>query len=244
MHSDCKNCHIKKNINSYKILLDDALTNNINDIQSSSLVDYNNSLENLLFKCITCKNKLKNIHRMNSETFFGCHPSFYYYGYSHLIFNLCMYVSASIANNELVYISMEEHLYISLLEKLEQNNINCSNISFSPVKNLIDVHKSKGLNGLRKTVEEFNEKALTENFNGIRWIGQPTYAIKTTSKRDFLNWEQDLSKALMDTRVSLICIYDYYDFMHEGKVIDEEVIKDSFNTHSFIFSNSALNKGC
>lgn len=36
-----------------------------------------------------------------------------------------------------------------------------------------------------------------EKYSGIRWIGQPSYAIKSTSQNDFLAFETNLTKGMI-----------------------------------------------
>lgn len=153
------------------------------------------------------------------------------------------YIKNAVENNEAVYISMEESLYETLIDILKDNLVNTNGITFSPVKELILSYKAEGAVGLRTKILKCQDEVFAKGFQGIRWIGQPTYAIKTTSREDFLNWEEGLTEALKYTRVSLICIYDYYDCMNESKYIDRKVIVDSLRTHSTIYKHTMLENG-
>lgn len=150
------------------------------------------------------------------------------------------YITHGIKNNEIIHIFMKPALYDRLLNSLRSFGISDEHIKFYSVKELILSNKIDGLDGLKKKIDFFTAEALQKGYNGIRWIGQPTYAIQETSKNDFLNWELNLTEALQNTEISLICIYDYYDYMNDKKIIDERVINESFNTHSHVLNKFYL----
>lgn len=170
----------------------------------------------------------------------GIHSTFYYYGKNHLFTNMIKYIKDGIENNEKIHISMKPDLYEQLIDALRSFGISDEHIKFYSVKELILSNKLHGLDGLKKKVGTFTKEAFQKGYNGIRWIGQPTYAMEETSKDDFLNWELNLTKALENTKVSLICIYDYYDYMNDKEVIDERVIKESLQTHSHVLNKFHL----
>lgn len=161
----------------------------------------------------------------------GMHLAFYYCGISHLLVNLLKHIKAGVKNNELICISCEKDIYTKILEFVEKNDIETSNIKFISGEPLITAHKNGGLTTLKEKQDEYVDMALEKGYSGIRWIGQPTYAIKQTSKRDFLNLEKDLCASLKGGKMSLVCVYDFYDFMNEKKVIDTDVMKNSQITH-------------
>lgn len=99
---------------------------------------------------------------------------------------------------------------------------------------MIRLHKEKGSTELRKMLEVVSEEIATRGFNGVRMIGQPSYAIKLTSEEDFLSFEAELSKSFKDLTASALCLYDFYDYTNGGKVINEKVIRNSFETHTNI----------
>ncbi|NOW24269.1 MEDS domain-containing protein [Clostridium butyricum] len=105
------------------------------------------------------------------------------------------------------------------------------------VKELILGHKKGGFNGLVETAMGILGSSNIEKYNGLRWIGQPSFAIKGTSENDFLEMEEDLNKFIKNMNVALLCVYDAYDYMHKGKIINKKVIEESFKTHSFVLNN-------
>lgn len=53
-----------------------------------------------------------------------------------------------------------------------------------------------------------------------------------------LNWEIDITEAIRNTDFSLICIYNFYDFINHKVYIDRNVIERSLKTHSHLLSKS------
>lgn len=197
-------------------------------------------LDELILECTKCKERTAMIRSIKLDCIWGTHPSMYYYGLEHLIANLYPYIKKGIDKRELIHISMEHHTYIKLLETLKANNLPTEQIEFISVKKLILSYKNGGVNQLKETLENFINNALKRGFTGIRWIGQPTFAVQETSKEDFLNWEKGLTEALKNTKSSLLCIYDAYDYTHKQKFIDDQMLKESFDTHSHILKKSIL----
>lgn len=188
----------------------------------------------------------KKVHKedcfVNLSNVSGIHSTFYYYGKNHLFPNMIKYINCGIKNNEMIYISMKPDLYNELLDNLLSFEISNDNIKFSSVKELIASNKIGGIDGLKEKIRGLSEEILNKGYNGVRWIGQPTYAIEETSKDDFLNWEVNLTESLKNTKASIICIYDFYDYMREKKVIDKQVIDESYNTHSHVLNKFNLKK--
>lgn len=180
---------------------------------------------------------MQHLSKLNLRNVFGTHTTFYYYGEQHLFVNLYFYISEGIKNNELIYVSMEEELYNKLLDFLKTNKIPIENIKFRPVKDLILGHKKGGLNGLKETAIRILENSNIEKYTGLRWIGQPSFAIEGTSQKDFLDMEVELNKFINNMNAALLCVYDVYDYMYNGKVINETVIQESLQAHSFVLNN-------
>lgn len=244
MNFSCNNCDLNYSIESYKEKLNNLIIDKKQNLLDDEVIRLSELIDELVYKCVFCKNKLKVIPslELGLKNIFGTHSTFYYYGNEHLFTSMYSYILEGIKNNEMVYISMEESIYSKLLQFLIRNNVPAQHIKFRPVKELIISNKSGDLKELKKKINEISLENKVKNYNGIRWIGQPTYAIQTTSQKDFLDWEINLSKALNNTNVSLICIYDAYDYMHEEKFINKEVINKSLHTHSYILKNSYLEK--
>lgn len=240
MKSFCDNCSLSSDIEKHRIML-----NNLIDIKNCNLLDeeivsLSQTLDNLVYKCVLCDKSLIDLPKLNLKNIFGTHSTLYYYGKEHLFTNMYFYITEGIKNNEIIYISMQESLYEKLISFLESCGVATINIKFRPVKELIISNKEGGLIELKKRINNILSENKMKKYSGIRWIGQPSYAIKTTSEKDFLDWEINLTEALKNTKASLICIYDAYDCMHNGIFINENVIDKSIKTHSHILKNLGL----
>ncbi|MEA4987325.1 MAG: MEDS domain-containing protein [Anaerovorax sp.] len=238
----CNNCGLNASLEEYRVRLNNTVIEKKDNLIDEELIKLSQLLDDLVYKCISCVNKTNYTSNLGLKDIFGIHSSFYYYGHKHLFTNMFFYITEGIKNNELIYISMQTDLYQELIAFLESKNVCIERIKFRPVKELIMCHKRDGFTGLKDKLDSICVEDAVKEYNGIRWIGQPTYAIQTTSQEDFLEWEIDLSKALENSNVSLICVYDAYDYIVEGKYINEDVIKKSKDTHSYILKDLVLER--
>lgn len=238
----CNTCSLRNYIEEYRIALNNLIAERGQQLLDKEVIDLSQSLDALVYKCIFCNKNMNNISKLDLRNIFGTHSTFYYYGRQHLFSSMYFYITEGINNNEHVYISMEENLYDELITFLKENNVSVEHIEFRPVKELIESNINGGLIQLKKKINDICLENQANKYSGIRWIGQPTYAIQTTSQEFFLNWEINLTEALNNTHASLICIYDAYDYMNKGEFINETVIKQSQNTHSYVLLNSELEK--
>jgi hypothetical protein len=179
---------------------------------------------------------------MNLNYVFGTHSSFFYYGFDHLCINLINYIKKGLENKELVYAYIFPEMYKIIVKFLDNNNINSDNIKFKSLDELILLNSSKGFSEVDKIMSNIISEALSKGFSGVRLINQPSFAIKQTSKQDFLDFEKILTKLFDNKKGSVLCIYDIEDYSHSNNYIDISIIKSSFNTHSHIMSKFELMK--
>lgn len=238
----CDTCDLRNKMENYRLKLNDLILEKKNKLIDEEIVNLSQTLDVLVNKCVFCNRHLNNSFKLNLRNIFGTHSTFYYYGYQHLFNMMYSYIIEGINNNEIIYISMEKYLYSELIDFLKVNGVPVEHIKFMPVKGLIESNAHGGLNELKEKIRNSCLANEVKEYSGIRWIGQPTYAIQTTSQEAFLNWERNLSEALENTNASLICIYDAYDYMNKNEFINEKVIRQSFETHSYILKNTVLEK--
>ena len=237
MKKICDNCKINTRIKEYKEKLNNTIEKRNGNLLDDEVVLSSQFLDNFVYKCVHCNKNMKHLSKLNLRDVFGTHTTFYYYGDQHLLVNLYFYINEGIKNNELIYVSMEEDLYNKLLNFLTINNVSTENIKFKNVKELILGHKKGGFNGLVETAMSILENSNIQKYNGLRWIGQPSFAIKGTSEDDFLHMEEDLNKFIKNMNAALLCVYDAYDYINKGEIINKKVIEESLKTHSFILNN-------
>lgn len=237
MKTLCSKCTINHRIEEYKEKLNTSIDERKNNLLDDEVVLISQFLDNFIYKCVSCNRNIQHLSRLNLKNVFGTHTTLYYYGEQHLLVDLYFYIKEGIKNNELIYVSMEENLYNKLLDFLKDNKVSIENIKFKSVKELILGHKKGGFIGLKETAISILGNSNIEKYNGLRWIGQPSFAIQGTSEKDFLDMEVDLNIFIKDMNASLLCVYDAYDYIHEGRIINETVIEESLQTHSFILNN-------
>ncbi len=163
----------------------------------------------------------------------GTHACFYYYGSDHLMINMLNFILEGVTQNEAVIVSMEDSSSQSLLSLIRKIGINTERVGCVHAKALIESHKESGVFGLKQMAQSLSTAAEEKGCKGIRWILQASFAIHETSKQDFLNLENDLTKAIKGTNAALICVYDFWDYMSQQKTIDEEIINSSARTHGY-----------
>ena len=227
----CSNCLLKTHIEKSKETLNNLIIEKCNMLDLDVL-KASEDLDGLIYECTSCRAKKERFSLLNMYNLSGTHTSFYYYGTEHLITNVIQYIKKGLKSNELIYLTMMDNIYDRLLTSLQSIGIPTENILFADVSELILEHKNNSLKGLKEKIEFYQNNALLKGYKSIRWIGQPTFAITHTSEMDFLNWEKDLSIALKDTNISLLCVYDFYDYMNpECTTINSNVIEESYVTH-------------
>ena len=242
MKNLCKNCNLSYQIENGRKKLNNLIAEKDMNLLDDKIIQLSQQLDELIYGCVFCEKDLNRVHgkSLNLKDIFGTHSTFYYYGKEHLFTNMYFYITEGIKNNELVYISMQENLFDELIRILETYNAPVEHIEFRKVKELIMSNKEGGLVKLKEKINSIFNEDKVKKYKGIRWIGQPTYAIQTTSQEDFLNWEINLSEGLKNTNASLICIYDAYDCINESKFINKQVIDKSIDTHSHLLKDFVL----
>lgn len=234
----CENCNLRYDIEQHREKLNNIIVQKNFNLLDDEVIHLSQLLDELVYKCVACNKNINNLSKLNLKNVFGTHATLYYYGEQHLFVSLYFYIKEGLKNNEFIYISIEERLYYRLIEFLKINKISDEHIKFKPVGELIYSNKKSDLLGLKETLSSI----LLDNnkYNGIRWIGQPTYAIEATSQKDFLDMEINLNELVKNMNVAILCVYDAYDYMHVGSVINKAVIEASLSTHSHVLNNLVL----
>lgn len=238
----CDNCNLGCEVEEYRERLESTMVRKKYRLLDDEVIRLSQFLDDLVYKCVICEMRLKEISKsqISLNNIFGTHATFYYYGNQHLFINMYFYILEGIKNNELIYLFMEEIIYNELLEFLKSNNVSLEHIKFKNVRELIKGNREHGLKGLKEEIQKIGLDDEVQKYSGIRWIGQPSCAIRNNSEREFLEFEKNLTEALCNVNASLLCIYDAYDYMHERKFISGTVIKESLDTHNYIFKDLVL----
>lgn len=238
----CDNCNLSHEVEEYREKLEDAIIQKKYRLLDEEVIHLSQFLDDIVYKCVICEMRLKETSKAQRSlnNIFGTHSTFYYYGNQHLFINMYFYIIEGLKNNELIYLFMEESIYNKLLDFLRSNNVSLEHVKFKNVKELIEGNRDSGLDGLKEEIQKIGLDDEVQKYSGIRWIGQPSCAIRNNSEREFLDFEKNLTESLCNVNASLLCIYDAYDYMHERKFISETVIKESLDTHNYIFKDLVL----
>lgn len=242
MNGFCEKCELNESIKEEKNVLNNAIVEKNNNLLDENIIKISQYIDKMIYDCIKCKIRLVDINneKVSLDSIFGIHSTFYYYGEQHLFINMYNYIKKGIENNEIIYLFVEDNIYNKLLKVLNENNVCVDDIQFRNVKPLIQGNRDGGLKSLKNEIYKISLEDEVKKYNGIRWIGQPSYAIKLNSQDAFLNFEKNLDMALKDTNASLLCIYDVNDYMDGGNIINKKVIEESLETHSYILKDDYL----
>ncbi|MFC4320069.1 MEDS domain-containing protein [Litchfieldia salsa] len=128
------------------------------------------------------------------------------------------------------------------MELLDFHGINRTGVIHFPVKNMVIANNTNGIDGVRQLISSLLKEVESNRFRGARVIGQPSYAIGETSKEDFLKLEEVLTEVLIGINVSGLCLYDAFDYIHNGEIMDEKIMMESLKTHSHLLYDNSLFK--
>ncbi|WP_066057734.1 MEDS domain-containing protein [Robertmurraya korlensis] len=206
------------------------------------VVNKSQALDQFIVECIKCDKRRIDSKIKTLDNIFGIHSTFYYYGREHLLINLLPYIKHGVENNELITVSFSKDIYHQLMELLESHGIDKSSVIFFPVKDMVMANNKNGLEGVRQLISTLLKGVECKNYKGARIIGQPSFAIGETSKEDFLKLEKVLTDSVIGMNASGLCVYDAFDYIHNGQLIDEYIMNDSFRTHSHLLYNNSLFK--
>lgn len=239
MHLSCDNCNLNNIIGQVRERLEDIIIEKNHSLLDEQVINISQLLDNLVYKCTFCYKNINNLSILSANDKFNLNinPTYKNLENNHFLISLYFYMFEGIKNNQMIYISMDENLYHELLNILNINSITSEYIKFRSIKELIISNKTGGLVGLKEKIKDISLENQRKNYYGIRWISQPTYAIKNTSINDFLDWELNLSHALKSADSSLEYIYNDYNYIKEDKFIPEPVINTSLNSNSYILND-------
>lgn len=236
----CTPCTMQTEVELYRQKLENMIVKKNLNLNDKNVVKLSQMLDDLIAKCIHCKETVNSTPKLDLLNIHGTHSSFYYYSKWHLFTSLYQYIKDGLDKNELICLSMQDNLNDYLMRYLRANGLDISSIERRDVKEFILSNKQGGLPLLKEKVSFILSDENIKQYNGIRWIGQPTFAILCTSQEDFLNWELNINKALEGTCISLLCIYDAYDYMHKEEVINQTIINHSLSTHTHLLSSTFM----
>lgn len=170
-----------------------------------------------------------------------CHTLYNYYGFSHLLINLNYIAEGVVMNNQVVYISCEPWSYQQFIKRSTAQDIE-KNVKFLSLEQSLSIYEGYGIEGQREYFKNLAIEAFRAGYKGVLLIQDVSYTIEMISKKLFLEWEEDLNQILTNSFCALLCLYDYNDFMNKKNYIDEEIVGESYETHTHMFYKFRVEK--
>ena len=159
---------------------------------------------------------------MKGKNFFGFNVVFYYYGIGHLLTNMYQYIKGAIDNNEYVYLCLEESSFDLLLNYFTEDEK--KHIGILTVSTLINLSKSEGEIIVNTALNKYIESVVEHGYIGAKFICDSSHIIKEISKSDFIKFEKSSSNIINGLNISMMYLYDMYDYINYKAIIDDELI--------------------
>ncbi|MFA9396759.1 MAG: MEDS domain-containing protein [Clostridiaceae bacterium] len=227
---NCKYCELNQEIQTSKARLNMLIEKKHSNLLDKSVIYESQKLDALISKCVYCNRSTKLLEKHTTTTNFHFHGVFYYSGDEHLLLNIIQHIKQKINKNELVYLFMDPILYMKIINILSTDS-KIENIKFFKHKHPTKDYSLFDIKNTERCLKYMEEDALSNGYSGVFFIGQPSYAIKKYSKKDFLEFENILNQVLKNKKISFLCIYDLEDYLNGQLYIDNLVMSESLETH-------------
>lgn len=159
---------------------------------------------------------------MKEKNLFGVHSAFYYYGIDHLIVNMYQYIKDGIDNNQYIYLCLKANSYNLLLTHFTEEEK--KHISIFTASTLMNLHKNGGEVTVNNALKKYEKNVFEHGYTGARFIYELSHVLKEISKADFIKFEKSFSKTINELNISMMCLYDMYDYTNCKTIIDDELI--------------------
>lgn len=180
---------------------------------------------------------------MNEHKQSGIHCVFYYYGAEHLAINIYDYVNKGIKKNELVYLCVEPEIYKTIFKYLQKHN---NQIEILNIACLINKYNTNDIEELLTSFSSYKELAREKGYSSIRIVNQVNYLLSSISQDQFMDFDNLLNKVVEKLNISVMCAYDFDDYLNKKQLIDDTLMNQSFRVHDHRFYNFRMikNNGC
>lgn len=235
MHFSCDNCNLNRDMENIKNRLEHSIIKENRSLLDNKVINLSQLLDNFVYKCTFCNKNINCLSKLSLKE----NTNIEYLTNNHFLISLCFYMFQGIKSNQMIYLSMDESLYKDLLIILKNISFPIEHIKFRSIEEVIDSNKKGGVIYLENKIKEISSECDLKNYNGLRWISQPAYAIKNTSLKDFYNWEINLDDALkkVNTNSSLEFVYKNCNYENKDKYVDEPVIDKSLKVDSYVLDD-------
>ncbi len=174
---------------------------------------------------------------MDNQCLKGKHAAFYYYGRDHLYVNMAYKIREAQKSNEKILLCMDHNDYNSLLSILKNEfPYPINNVEFLDVIDIIEASKlcnEKFLMILKNLISN----SQNQGYESTCIVGLCSLFINETSLANFFEFEENITEALENIQLNVICAYDIEDYMNNRNAIDEKVMMSSRVNHKYLYTN-------
>ena len=171
--------------------------------------------------------------------YYGKNICFYYYGVDHLVVNLYKYIKQNLENNICIYLYINKSVYDMLMNNLDENEkkmIYLVNIE----KEILNVGTSCK-DSVETNIKKIKKKALDNGYWGMSLIVDASKILSNTCNSMYEEFLMTLSKTCSNEKMNILTCYDFIDYMERGKYINENIMKLSYEFHTFrMFGNEII----
>lgn len=160
---------------------------------------------------------------------FGFHSIFFYYGKSHLMVNLYQYIKTGIEKNEFMYLNIENKLFKSIINYFSDEEKR--QIEIFSLGDRINKTKKNGRQVVDELFIEFQENVIENGYSGVRVIWDAGTLINELSRGTFINIEKTIQALISELKVSLLCVYDFDNYVNLRTTINKKLIKETYKTY-------------
>lgn len=171
--------------------------------------------------------------------YYGKNICFYYYGVDHLVVNLYKYIKQNLENNICIYLYINKSVYDMILNNLDENEkkmIYLVNIE----KEILNVGTSCK-DSVETNIKKIKKKALDNGYWGMSLIVDASKILSNTCNSMYEEFLMTLSKTCSNEKMNILTCYDFIDYMGRCKYINENIMKLSYEFHTFrMFGNEII----
>jgi hypothetical protein len=162
---------------------------------------------------------------------FGFHSIFFYYGKAHLIVNLDQYIKTGIERNEYIYLCIGNELFKSIIEYFGEEER--KQIEVFSLENTVNRIERSGKQNITNILSGFQKNALENGYSGARVVWDAGFLINKLSRSTFINIEKITSDIIAELKVSLMCIYDFDNYVNLKTIINKKLIEETYKTYNY-----------
>ncbi len=169
----------------------------------------------------------------------GRNICFYYYGKDHYLINLYKYIKKNMENNIYTLMFIDKNIYELLINNLDDNEkcmLENINIDVLMIETTLDDKEC-----IYKYVDKHRLKIINKGFSNVNLLFDSSEIINKSSYTIYKNIIFNFIEVCMDKSIDILTCYDFEDYINRGKIVTEDIIKISYEKHSYrMFSNEIL----